>query len=239
MFTVIAGALSYAGYIAVRLLGSGTGLLVTSAAGALISSTAVAVEFARQARDGAPSRRLAGAASLACMVSAVRVMALITIVQPKLLMPVAPPALAATLAFGLAALLLVMSEKPACEGAPVKSENPLRVLPLLGFAAMLGGTQFAVGCLASIIGPQGILASTALVGIVDVDVAVLSAVETVHRPGGMSNASAAILLAMTVNALARLGYAAAVGPAAFTRLVAAATLLALAAGVLIWNLMPD
>lgn len=123
MFTVIAGALSYAGYIAVRLLGSGTGLLVTSAAGALISSTAVAVEFARQARDGAPSRRLAGAASLACMVSAVRVMALITIVQPKLLMPVAPPALAATLAFGLAALLLVMSEKPACEGAPVKSET--------------------------------------------------------------------------------------------------------------------
>ena len=68
-FTVLTAAISYLGYIAVKVLGSAKGLLVSGLAGALVSSTAVTVAFARTAKAGGNPRPLSGAAALAAMVS--------------------------------------------------------------------------------------------------------------------------------------------------------------------------
>ena len=72
-FTVLTAAISYLGYIAVKVLGSAKGLLVSGLAGALVSSTAVTVAFARTAKAGGNPRPLSGAAALAAMVSVLRV----------------------------------------------------------------------------------------------------------------------------------------------------------------------
>src|SRR5690606_37304293 len=63
LFTVIVAAISYLGYIAVRVLGQSRGLLVSGITGALVSSTAVTVAFARHAREGSNAVALSGAAS--------------------------------------------------------------------------------------------------------------------------------------------------------------------------------
>jgi uncharacterized membrane protein (DUF4010 family) len=64
LFTVLTAAIFYGGYIAVRLLGPGKGVLVSGVAGALVSSTSVKLAFARRAHEGGPIRSLtAGARS--------------------------------------------------------------------------------------------------------------------------------------------------------------------------------
>lgn len=58
-FTVLTAAISYAGYIAIRILGPGKGVLISGLAGAIVSSTAVTVAFARRRirRPGAAASR--------------------------------------------------------------------------------------------------------------------------------------------------------------------------------------
>ena len=55
-FTVLTAAISYGGYIAVRVFGPGKGVLLSGLARALVSSTAVTVAFARRAAAGEPVR---------------------------------------------------------------------------------------------------------------------------------------------------------------------------------------
>ena len=83
LFTVLIASISFAGYVAVRVLGSARGLLVSSLAGAVVSSTAVTVALAQNAKSGANPLRLAGAASLAAMVSVVRVCTVVLIIAPS------------------------------------------------------------------------------------------------------------------------------------------------------------
>ncbi|RUM95961.1 DUF4010 domain-containing protein, partial [Pseudaminobacter arsenicus] len=70
-FTVLTAAISFLGYIAVRLFGATRGLMVSALTGAVISSTAVTVSLARNAKSGENPFSLAGAAALAAMVSVV------------------------------------------------------------------------------------------------------------------------------------------------------------------------
>ena len=98
-FTVLTAAISYLGYIAVKVLGSAKGLLVSGLAGALVSSTAVTVAFARTAKAGGNPRPLSGAAALAAMVSVLRVMTVVLVIQPQIIRTVGPAALAAAAAF--------------------------------------------------------------------------------------------------------------------------------------------
>ncbi|MDP3895475.1 MAG: MgtC/SapB family protein, partial [Mesorhizobium sp.] len=60
-FTVLTAAISFVGYFAVRILGPTRGMLVSGLAGAVVSSTAVTVAFARTAKSGGNVWPLAGA----------------------------------------------------------------------------------------------------------------------------------------------------------------------------------
>ena len=80
---MLIAAISYLGYIAVKILGSAKGLFVSGLAGALVSSTAVTVAFARAANAGADPRPLSGAAALAAMVSVLRVITVVLVIQPR------------------------------------------------------------------------------------------------------------------------------------------------------------
>ncbi|SFI05215.1 Uncharacterized membrane protein, DUF4010 family [Bosea sp. OK403] len=216
IFTVLAGAISYFGYIAVRLLGASRGLLVTSAAGALVSSTAVTVLLARRAGEGEATARLAGAAALAGMISILRVLVLVAAVAPAVLVHAGPAALAGAGAFGMASLLLLRSSGQELDGKAPPLTNPFDLQPLLAFAVTLTLVLLLVGWLTSLISQQGLFLSSGLVGLVDVDVAALTAARNVEALGGPRRAAIAILLALAVNAVARVGYAMITGPLAFS-----------------------
>ena len=132
-FTVLTAAISYGGYIAVRVFGPGKGVLISGLAGALVSSTAVTIAFARRAAVGEMVTPLAAGASLAAMISVLRVLTIVALVKPAVALAAAPPALAAGLVFGLfgAAILWRGSHETAAEP---RLGNPFDLAPLLIFA---------------------------------------------------------------------------------------------------------
>lgn len=229
-FTVLVAGISYLGYVAVRVLGPGRGHVVGGLAGALVSSTAATVAFARAARAGGEPGPLAGAAALAAMVSALRVVAIVLIIEPRVLVAMGAPALAAAAVFGIAGAALPRLRSPA----PVEAAqpgNPFELVPLLVFAAAFAVVSTANAVIVARFGDASLLASAAVSGAFDVDVAVLGALRLLGQGIAIDLVGDAALVAIVVNALARVALASAIGPLAFSAPLLAATLCAGLAGL--------
>lgn len=235
LFTILVAALSYAGYVATRLLGEGRGLVFSSLLGALVSSTAVTVALARRAAE-APAA-MAGAAALAAAVSILRVCVIVAVTAPAVLTRVAAPALAAALVFAAAgSLLLMRRQEVTADGMKVK--NPFELAPLLGFAAAFAAIAAASAYLTDALGVRGMLAASAVSGVFDVDVAVLSAVRQLGAGFGpvLPDASGvvdSVLLALLANAAGRVLLAALAADWRFSVRYLSASLLAAGAGAMI------
>lgn len=161
VFTVLTAAISYLGYIAVRMFGSSKGLLVSGLAGALVSSTAVTVAFARNAKAGGNSAALAGAAALAAMVSVLRVTIIVLVVQPQVIRIIGPAALSAAAIFAVCGLALLARGKGQGEAGPL-SRNPFELGPLLLFAALFAVVATASAALVGQLGSSSLVATSAL-----------------------------------------------------------------------------
>ena len=176
-FTLLTAAISYGGYVAMRALGPGKGILVSGLAGALVSSTAVTVAFGRRASAGEDAGPLAAGASLAAMISALRVLTVVAVVKPELALGIASPAVAAALVFGAFGGILLWRNSPDTSAEP-KLGNPFDLGPLLLFAASFAVVAVASATLARKFGSSGVVLTSGLSGIMDVDVASLSAAPT-------------------------------------------------------------
>ncbi len=236
-FTVLTAAISYFGYIAVRVLGAARGLIVSAVAGALISSTAVTVALARAAEPDQPVLPMAGAAALAAMVSILRVGLIVAIVNIQVLGAIGPALLAVATAFGVAgALLLIRRGEGAVLAPPMHS--PFELGPLLLFAALFAIVSVTNAAMAGHVGTGGLLASAAVSGTVDVDVAVLSTLRLAGVSASVTDAGGAVLAAIAANAVLRLGLAVAAGPARFWLPLAVSTALAGIAGATAFLFLP-
>ncbi len=230
LFTVLVAAISYLGYVTVRLFGDKRGLLMSTLAGALVSSTAVAVALARTAGGGSQTVPLAGAASLAAMVSVLRVCFVIVLLQPSVLPVVAAPALSGALCFGAFGLIALFGRTG--DGAyAAEARNPFDLPPLLMFATFLAIVSTIGAAVSDIYGGRGLLATTALSGILDVDIATLTALRLIDQSASVDLVGNAILVALLANAFGRLLLVAVAGPARFWLPYAAATFMALGAGL--------
>ena len=232
-FTVLTAALSFVGYVAVRILGPTRGLIASALAGAMVSSTAVAVAMARTARTAASARPLAGAACLAAMVSILRVIGVVTIVEPRVLGAVLPGALAAAAcfaAFGLLFLLRGDTKDTAGDGA----QNPFDLSALLLFALLFALVSTASAAVVGQFGAGSLVGTSALSGTFDVDVAVLSALRLLGQGVAAATIGQAVLAALAANAAGRLGLAIAAGPASFWVPYLGATLAAAAVGFAVY-----
>ena len=236
-FTVLTAAISYLGYIAVKVLGSARGLLVSGLAGALVSSTAVTVAFARTAKAGGNPRPLAGAAALAAMVSVLRVLTVVLVIQPQILGIIGPAALAGAAAFGASGLLL-LARSTGDDSSEVPAKNPFDLVPLLIFAALFAIVSTASAALVGMLGSGSLVITSALSGAFDVDVAVLSALRLVAQAVSPDIVGQAVLAALAANAVGRLGLAISAGPIAYWMPLVAATALAAGCGFAAYTLIP-
>lgn len=225
LFTVMTAAISYLGYIAVRVFGSTRGLIVSAVSGALVSSTAVTLALGRSAKAGDAPIPLAGAASLAAMVSIMRVCLLVAVIGPAVLAAIALPALAAAATFAFAGAICLLKRADTTTLEPPQ-RSPFDLGPLLAFALMLAAVAVASSAIAAHVGTPGLLLTSALSGAVDVDVAVLSALRLVGTAITPEAAGKAVLLAMALNALLRLVLAMITAPLRFWFPLSMATLLA-------------
>jgi uncharacterized membrane protein (DUF4010 family) len=236
-FTVLIAAISYFGYVAVRVFGGTRGLIVSAIAGAIISSTAVTVALGRAAKTDQAVLPMAGAASLAAMVSIVRVCLVVAIVQAEVLDVIAPGALAAAAGFGAAGALLLAPRSNNASIAPAL-RSPFELGPLLLFALLFAIVSTANAVLAGSVGARGLVATAAISGAVDVDVAVLSTLRLVGTSASVATAGEAVLAAVTVNALLRLALAIVAGPSGFWLPLAVAHVVAGGVGVSAFLFLP-
>jgi len=227
---VITGSISFVGYLLVRWLGEQRGAMLMAAVGALVSSTAVTVESARQLREGS------GMAPHAMVAIASTIMLLRSLFLVSVMAPLAFASFAALVLPGLAvsaaasAIFFLFGRREA-DGLETRSLRPpglgLAFLFALSVAVLSIGTVWAQHNWG---GDSGAIL-IALGGTADIDAAI-AAVGSLPA-GSLSPPVAAIALAAPTlfNTLFKLGLF--VGIGGLRRAAAGAASLALVAAALI------
>ncbi len=235
-FTVLSAVISYAGYIAVRVFGTTKGLIVSSMAGALVSSTVVTVSFGQKAASGEAPAPLAGAAMLAATVSLLRVFAFVLALAPSLIGGLLPAMSAAACTFALCGATLLAKGNRGMS-SQVEASNPFELTPLLVFAGLFAATITLSAALTNRLGESGILSVSAASALLDADVSVLSSLRLLGHSASAEVVTTAILVALVSNAVGRLGLAIIASPISYWGRLALATTLAGCAGAIAYALI--
>jgi uncharacterized membrane protein (DUF4010 family) len=231
---LLISGVSFAGYVAVKLMGARRGTLVTAVLGGLTSSTAVTLAFARDARHDPRSAPLLGAGiGLAAATMALRVGVLVCVVAPELLRSLALPLGALTAVPVAAALLVPAREDGAVKGDSLPLRNPLQLEFALGWAVLLALLFVLSRALHDWLGQPGLYLLAVVSGFADVDSISLSLARMVPDPLEPSLAARAILLAALSNTLAKAILAVVVGGRRLALYGGAILLATLAAGALV------
>lgn len=207
---VLVVGVSYVGYFAIRLLGERRGILATALFGGLVSSTAVALDLGRRARQQACSRGLlAAGVVIASTTMFPRMLVLVAAVAPGLTaLLLWPLGLATAAGAGAAAWLLwragTREEKPGAVAEAHNPRNPIEMAAALRFGLLLAAVMVLARVAVVRFGAVGLCALAALSGLVDVDAITLS-VASMGKQNELSAALAAtaISLSAAVNTLVK------------------------------------
>ena len=239
LITILIAAVSFVGYLAVKLVGPSRGLVLAAALGGLISSTVVTLTLARLARDNAARLGLlSGSILLAGGVMMVRVLVLAGVINLPLALELAVPMIAAAIFQGLAAWLLIGREGRDGEAKPegLVHKNPFELSEVLKFGAILGVVMLAAGIAKSLFGDSGLMAVAAISGLADVDALTLSVANMgPATPIGV----AAILLTLGVNSAAKAVYAGIAGGMKLGLTLFLLNMVAMAVAVASYLLIPS
>ncbi|MEZ5996243.1 MAG: DUF4010 domain-containing protein [Hyphomonadaceae bacterium] len=238
LLTILVAGASFAGYVAVRVLGDDIGVLAGAAAGALVSSTVVTAELGRQVRAGATPAAMASAAALiAAAVSVGRVLFLLTLTGAAVLPAAAPALAAAMLTFaGAARLLRGFDPQRGPSDRRRALRSPLDLPSVLQFAALLGAVIIIGRLVSEAYGQAGLLPFAATAGLADVDAVTLAAGSLTRGGLDASIAAHAVLLAVVMNTIAKAVIAWVTGGPRYAGAYAAAALAAALAGAAVWRL---
>jgi uncharacterized membrane protein (DUF4010 family) len=224
--------LSFAGFIALRLVGPGRGHGVAGLLGGLISSTAVTLGFARESREQAQlGRALALGVIAACTVLYVRVGILSSVLNLAVSLAVLPYLAGPLVAGSLAAALVMRGVAPGTAVAPTP-KNPLRLGAAIQWRWPSRSSFTPWGGQA----PAGVLVSAAVLGLSDVDALTYSMAKLGGGPTGPAIAARGLAVGILSNTAFKLALAVSLGRGVFRRL-AGAGLAALAVAGLVMLLL--
>lgn len=234
MLVILLAAISFIGYIAVKILGTTRGELVSGVVGGLVSSTGTTLTNARRAADGADARTLAAGTLGASAVSCLRTAVLVVVLAPAVMWGLLASLAAAAIVMVVYALILARNGPK--EHPQQTTKNPFEIRSVFILALILVAAGFMARAAATWFGEQGLLVVSLLSGLADVDAATV----TVMGMGTLSTSvsSFAIALAMASNIVAKAAYALALGSWAFGLQVAAGSALAVVAGAIIFWAVP-
>ena len=231
LLAILIATVSFAGYIAVRVLGARKGVAVAAIAGGLASSTATTLSFARLAREHPQSSRLlAGGIMLAGLTMLARIVVLAGLLQPALLATLLwPIAAAGAVTLPSEALMLRGRGRTADEQPQLQIRNPFDLSTVLWLAGLIAIILLAAKGLAGQVGNAGLFLLGAVSGIADVDALTLSMTRLSGHQVAARDAASAILIAASVNTASKAVMAAVVGGERLAQLVGGASILAIAA----------
>lgn len=233
LFTVMIAAISFAGYVAIRIAGPRIGILLAGAAGGLVSSTALTLSFGRFSRDAEESaRHLSAGAAIAGALSLTRVLVLGSALSFSLLMPLAVSLVPAILVFVAAGFFMLRDDKAKGDIPDLQLKNPFDLSTVLPFGALLGAVAFVTKVLPEYLGTSSLYGIAALSGLVDVDAITLSTARLAGTTVPLATAAEAILIAVAVNVATKAGLAVKAGSQTYGRALGLMSAASLAAGAI-------
>jgi uncharacterized membrane protein (DUF4010 family) len=203
LLVVLISALSLAGYVAVRWLGSARGSAITGLAGGLVSSTATTLNFARSSRDDAngDGHTLSAGILLAWLMMFARMAVLIAVINRPLLAAAWPPIAvmgAVTGAFAVWHYRAGLARTRA-DARPLAVHNPFSLTAAARFGALFAAVLLVVKLAQRYAPEHGVYVVAALAGSVDVDAITLSMADAARSADRFASASAAIVIAAIAN----------------------------------------
>jgi uncharacterized membrane protein (DUF4010 family) len=228
LMTIAICGVSFAGYVAVKAIGSRYGTLAAGAAGGLVSSTAATIDLARKAKaDPARLRIELAGALVASSVMFLRILVVVGVFGPAELGLLVGPMLAAALVLFAIAAVLGLTWKTEPDGAePASFRNPFELGFALRFVVLLAVILGASKWLVATFGGAGAVVGAAVAGLADVDAITLSLTQ-LATASSLSVTAIAIFAAAVANSVSKSVIATVAGGPAFGWRYAAATLLAL------------
>lgn len=204
LLTILTAAISYAGYVAVRLAGGRKGLLYGGATGGLVSSTTVTWTFARLARQQPDARtELAAGVVSSWTVSFLRMLAIAVALAPALAWPLGVPAAAAALVAAVMTALLFRRSSAGNAEPDLAFDDPFDIWMILRFVAVLALVMLAAKWLTGMFGEGGLIGLAAISGLADVDPITLSMARQTGAGFAAGYAALVILTAALANLAAK------------------------------------
>jgi uncharacterized membrane protein (DUF4010 family) len=234
IIAITLATISFAAFVAVRTLGTRRGVFVASALGGIVSSTAVIVANARAAAQApAAAGTLAAGTALATTVSFIRVLAIIAVIEPRLLSEVAPALLAAAAA---ATLFAVVGGRIGSGTGVAQPElhlrNPFGFFTVVGVAVSMGVVLMLGRLVNEHYGSLGATIGAAVTGIFDVDAMTIAMARLVPQGVAYADVAQAILAGVAAATLGKIVVAVAVGGGRFRLLIAVMSVASVLAGAL-------
>jgi uncharacterized membrane protein (DUF4010 family) len=233
LLTILIAAISYVGYLAVKIAGTSLGILFAGAAGGLVSSTALTLSFARLSVNRTDlSLHLASSAAIAGALSIIRVLLIAGFMAPTLAWPLAAALLPALAVFVSGGLWLSWKNKIHGEQPSLLMQNPFELGTVLRFGLLLGAIAFLSKLMVEGFGASSLIAIALISGIADVDAITVSTAKLAGLAVPVATASLAILTAVTVNLTVKMLLAMVVGTKPYGGALAAITGAGIIAGLI-------
>ncbi len=235
LMVVLISAVGLAGFAALRVFGS-RGLVLTGLFGGLVSSTAVTLGYSRMSkRDSRLGPGLAVGVLAASAVMYPRVLAEAAVVSPEMARALVVPLLSLTVVMSTVALVTWLGPgRHTPEAENLELTNPLTLGVALGFGLLYGVIVFASQFLLSEVSEASVQLVGAVSGINDVDAITLATANLVRDGMAPAVGAQTVLLAVSVNTIAKAGLAWLLGGAWYRRTVSAGLVPAAILGFLFW-----
>jgi len=197
---VLIAAISFAGYIAMKLFGARAAALMIGVFGGLASSTAVTLAFARMAsKERSLAGMLAGGAVISAAVTFLRILVVVAIFNTSMVAELALTlGLMAATGF-VAALVLGFEHKKTIPSESFEMHNPADIRMAILFGVFIAGILLLSHWLQGWFGVEGVYALAGISGIGDVDALTLSMTEIGGDKIKTTTAANAIVIAALVN----------------------------------------
>lgn len=231
-------AIHFAAHVAQRALGPRWGLPIAGLASGFVSSVAAIAAMADEAEKNPDDPRGAAAAAVASHLAALLLLGfLVGAASPNLLVALALPLGAATLAcLAWAAVFAIRAPR-----TPGRMEPPGSAVDLKGallFALLVTGVTVAATFVERAAGSTGVVIGAALASFVDLHAAAASVASVFSEARiGAPVAEIAILACLSTSSISKIAVAYSSGPRKYASIVTAGMLLALAAAWAAWGVV--
>jgi len=234
LMVVLISAISFSGYIAIKILGSRKGIGLTGFLGGLASSTATTVTFSkRSAVAGHEGMHVpyALAVLLACSTMFPRIIVEVLVVNPALA-PKLFIVMGLMMAAGFSFCFFLWKKSGEKKATDVALTNPFNILPAVKFGVIFALIIFIARITEVLAGDGGVYVISVLTGLSDVDPITLT-MSKISRddPSKLNQATVAITLAAFSNTVMKAGMAFFLGSKQFRKTVLIGFGITICAGI--------